>query len=74
MSTCRDCRFWHQQPIDPANIGAERPGECREQLRAQPIVQMTQLGPKLLGWVSGYPTIAAEFEACGRFELRQIEG
>lgn len=60
--TCSGCRHWHQGPIDPRNVGAVRPGECRREL-----VTVARPDGMLM---SLYPQTAPAFPACSHYEAR----
>lgn len=63
--TCESCKHFHRRPTDPMNLAAPVVGQCREQLHV--ILVPTASGPaeKTL-----YPTIPANFHACGRYTPR----
>lgn len=74
--TCGSCNYWHDggpqllssgQP----NVNLPNQGECRERLNAERLLRMTQQGPEILGWITGYPVVPASFPACGQYQSRQ---
>jgi hypothetical protein len=48
-------------------------GECREHLHALPLLQPGEQGLACVGWFTGYPPLAGNFPACGRYEAREPE-
>jgi hypothetical protein len=60
--TCGTCRHWHQRPIDPNNLGAERQGDCRE----GPPALLTIPAPRSVQGVAVYPALPSAFPACSR--------
>lgn len=62
-NSCSSCSNWIQDPVDPSNIGAPRPGECRcnpPQLLGIP----TQNGIQLMVI---YPKVPGNFNACAQY-------
>lgn len=62
---CIGCRWFKQQPVNPANIGAPRPGECRR-LPPQPVI-VGQTAPGQFQTVGLFPPVPPD-GWCGEYE------
>jgi hypothetical protein len=72
--TCQSCRFWAQQPADPMNLGATRPGLCRGGPPSLVVLPNNTLhGPGLLIQPM-FPTLGPDEPACGTYRPRQADG
>lgn len=67
--TCASCKYWFRVPINPQNVTAPRPGECKHHLVALPL--LNEQG-QVSSWVGGFPPTPPDFW-CGRHKPR-IDG
>lgn len=63
---CGNCAHWHQNAIDPQNLGKVRDGQCRQQLHSVAI-----LNPGGFQILVLYPNVPATFDPCGQWGTRE---
>lgn len=63
MNTCSECSYANQAPLDPSNIGQERPIICR---RYPPVAYPVPAGGGRIMTICVSPTVGPN-ETCGEF-------